>query len=117
MKKEFQAGTKDQQRKEADNSTSASVEANPMLSDAFLAPLDWWQIYKIAEPLVSGISDKELYVKLLEIFPIKNGEEYIGSLCNHYRGRLKNEGKFALINQMCKNSLKRLIKGLSVGIR
>lgn len=31
MKKEFQAGTEDEQRTAADKSTSASVEANPML--------------------------------------------------------------------------------------
>ena len=34
MKKELQAGTADKQRTAADNSTSASVEANPMLSAA-----------------------------------------------------------------------------------
>ena len=35
MKKELQDGTKDEQRIDADNSTSASVEANPMLPTVF----------------------------------------------------------------------------------
>jgi hypothetical protein len=35
MKKELSAGTKDEQRTNVDNSTSASVEASPMLCDAF----------------------------------------------------------------------------------
>ena len=52
MKKEFQAGTKAEQRTTADISTSASVEANPMLCDALLPFLKnedsrWWVIQGI----------------------------------------------------------------------
>ena len=88
-----------------ENSTSVAV----VLSTAFLQSLDWWQLYKIAEPLVAKVSDKKLHEKLLEIFPLEEGQEYVGSLCNHYRGRLKNEGKFALLDQMCSNSMRHLI--------
>ena len=94
-------------------STSAAIVGNNLLSPAFLQSLDWWQLYKIAEPLVAKISDKKLHEKLLEIFPLQEGQEYVGSLCNHYRGRLKHEGKFALIDQMCSNSMRSLIIGLS----
>ena len=94
-------------------STSAAIVGNNLLSPAFLQSLDWWQLYKVAEPLVANISDKKLHEKLLEIFPLEQGQEYVGSLCNHYRGRLKHEGKFALIDQMCSNSMRRLIVGLS----
>ena len=38
MNKEFQAGTEAEQRTEADISTSASVEASPMLSAAMSSP-------------------------------------------------------------------------------
>lgn len=93
--------------------TEAAIVGNNVLSPAFLQSLDWWQLYKVAEPLVANISDKKLYEKLLEIYPLEEGQEYVGSLCNHYRGRLKHEGKFALIDQMCSNSMRRLIIGLS----
>ena len=94
-------------------STEATIIGNNVLSPAFLQSLDWWQLYKVAEPLVAKFSDKNLHEKLLEIYPLNEGQEYVGSLCNHYRGRLKNEGKEALINQMCSNSMRRLILGLS----
>lgn len=94
-------------------STSPAIVGNNVLSPAFLQSLDWWQLYKVAEPLVAKISDKKLHEKLLEIYPLEEGREYVGSLCNHYRGRLKHEGKFALIDQMCSNSMRRLIIGLS----
>lgn len=80
---------------------------------ADLQGLDWYQLHKIAEPLVTTITDKQLHEKLLEIFPLNDGQEYIGSLCNHYRGRLKHEGKESLVSQMCSNSMRRLIIGLS----
>ena len=94
-------------------STEAAIVGNDLLSPAFLQSLDWWQLYKVAEPLVAKISEKKLHEKLLEIFPLEEGQEYVGSLCNHYRARLKHEGKFALIDQMCSNSMRRLIVGLS----
>ena len=94
------------------NNFNATI-GNTVLSPAFLQSLDWWKLYKVAESLVANISDKKLHEKLLEIFPLEEGQEYIGSLCNHYRGRLKHEGKFALIDQMCSNSMRRLIIGLS----
>ena len=94
-------------------STEAAIVGNNVLSPASLQSLDWWQLYKVAEPLVAKISDKKLHEKLLEIYPLEEGQEYVGSLCNHYRGRLKHEGKFALIDQMCSNSMRRLIIGLS----
>jgi hypothetical protein len=96
-----------------DNVMPRSLTANNLLSPAFLQSLDWWQLYKVAEPLVAKICDKKLHEKLLEIYPIEEGQEYVGSLCNHYRGRLRNEGKFALIDQMCSNSMRHLILGLS----
>lgn len=40
---------------------------------AILKSLDWWQLYKLAEPLVAKISDKKLHEKLLEIFPLEEG--------------------------------------------
>jgi hypothetical protein len=46
MKKEFQAGTKDEQRTTADSSTSASVEASPMLSAALSVKEGKFQIAK-----------------------------------------------------------------------
>ena len=95
------------------SSTEAAIVGNNVLSPAFLQSLDWWQLHKVAEPLVAKISDKKLHEKLLEIFPLDEGQEYVGSLCNHYRGRLKREGKESLINQMCSNSMRRLIVGLS----
>lgn len=94
-------------------STSTTIEGNNLLSPASLQSLDWYQLHKVAEPLVTKISDKKLHEKLLEIFPVEEGQEYVGSLCNHYRGRLKHEGKESLINQMCSNSMRRLITGLS----
>lgn len=94
-------------------STEAAIVGNNLLSPAFLQSLDWWQLYKVAEPLVEKISDKKLHEKLIEIFPLEEGQEYVGSLCNHYRGRLKHEGKESLVNQMCSNSMRRLIIGLS----
>lgn len=71
------------------------------------------KIHKIAESLVEKTSDKELHEKLIKIFPLEEGQKYIDSLCTHYRGRLKHEGKDSLIVQMCSNSLRRLIVGLS----
>jgi hypothetical protein len=97
----------------ADNISVSPSIANAVLSESFLQSLDWWQLYKVAEPLVANITDKRLHEKILEIFPLEKGQEYVGSLCNHYRGRLKHEGKFALLDQLCKNSMKRLIVGLS----
>lgn len=94
-------------------STKTAIVVNNLLSPAFLQSLDWWQLHKVAEPLVAKISDEKLHEKLLEIFPLEEGKEYVGSLCNHYRGRLKHEGKESLINQMCSNSMRRLIIGLS----
>lgn len=94
-------------------STSPAIVGNNVLSPDFIQSLDWWQLYKVVEPLVVKISDKQLHEKLLDIFPLEEGQEYVGSICNHYRGRLKHEGKFALIDQMCSNSMRRLIIGLS----
>lgn len=94
-------------------STSPAIVGNNVLSPAFLKSLDWWQLHKVAVPLVAKISEKQLHEKLLEIYPLEEGQEYVGSLCNHYRGRLKHEGKFSLIDQMCSNSMRRLIIGLS----
>lgn len=96
-----------------DLSTKPAIDGNNVLSPAFLQSLDWWQLYKVAEPLVAKISEKKLHEKLIEIFPLEEGQEYIGSLCNHYRGRLKHEGKESLVNQMCSNSMRRLIIELS----
>ena len=93
--------------------TEAAIVGNNVLLPAFLQSLDWSQLYKVVEPFVAKISDKKLHEKLLEIYPLEEGQEYVGSLCNHYRGRLKHEGKFALIDQMCSNSMRRLIVGLS----
>ncbi len=93
------------------NRETANI-GNVLLSAAFLQSLDWWQLYKVAEPLVAKISDKKLHEKLLEIYPLDEGQEYVGSLCNHYRGRLKQEGKESLVNQMCNKSMIRLIIGL-----
>ena len=77
-----------------------------------LESLNWYEINKIAKQKVDKISKKELHEKLIEIFPLNEGQDYIGSLANHYRGRLKYEGKDSLIEQMCKKSLIRLINGL-----
>ncbi len=77
-----------------------------------LESLNWHEVHKIANKLVDKISKKQLHEKLIEIFPLNEGQEYIGSLANHYRGRLKHEGKESLIDQMCKKSLIRLINGL-----
>jgi hypothetical protein len=89
-----------------------AINSDNELTPAYLQSLDWWQLYKTAKTLVANITDKELNEKLMEIFTLEDGQEYIGSLCNHYRGRLKNEGKNALIEQMCSNSMRRLIIGL-----
>lgn len=94
-------------------STESAIVGNNVLLPAFLQSLDWSQLYKVVEPFVAKISDNKLHEKLLEIYPLEEGQEYVGSLCNHYRGRLKHEGKFALIDQMCSNSMRRLIVGLS----
>ena len=94
-------------------STEAAIVGNNVLLPDFLQSLDWWQLYKVVEPFVAKISDKKLHEKLLEIYPLEEGQEYVGSLCSHYRGRLKREGKFALIDQMCSNSMRRLIVWLS----
>ena len=73
----------------------------------------WHEWHTIAMNAVSKISKKQIHIMLIDIFPVMEGEDYIGSLANHYRGRLKYEGKESLIDQMCANSLKRLIKGLT----
>jgi hypothetical protein len=54
MKKELSAGTKDQQRTDADNGTSASVEASPMLSAA-LSDIDKGNI------LISEFDGRKFY--------------------------------------------------------
>lgn len=87
--------------------------SNEMLSAAFLQTLGWYDLQPIAMNLVSQITDKQLHEKLLEIYPLEEGQEYIGSLVNHYRGRLKNEGKESFVNQMCNKSMRRLIIRLS----
>jgi hypothetical protein len=92
--------------------TSASLEQNGLLPAAFIQSLSWYDLQPIAMNLVSQIADKQLYEKLLEIYPLEEGQQYVGSLVNHYRGRLKNDGKENLVNQMCNNSMRRLIIGL-----
>jgi hypothetical protein len=47
MKRELSAGTEEQQRTDADDSTSSSVEANPMLSAVYgrkITPLDLFML-------------------------------------------------------------------------
>jgi hypothetical protein len=90
-----------------------AVRAWEKLEGMELENLGWYQLYPLAVQSVASLSDKELHDRLLQIFPFNEGEEYVGSLVNHYRGRLKQEGKESLINQMCSNSLKRLIIELS----
>jgi hypothetical protein len=90
-----------------------TINSNNLLSPDYLRALDWWELFKVAKSLVANIPDKKIHDKLIVIFPLEDGQEYFGSLCNHYRGRLKHEGKFALIEQMCSNSMRRLIIGLS----
>ncbi len=85
-----------------------------LLSDDFLKSLNWYDLQPIAMDLATSISKEELHIKLLEIFPLAAGQEYVGSLANHYRGRLKHEGVDSLVNQLCKNSMRRLIIGLQV---
>ena len=90
-----------------------NLPQNPMLSVAFLQGLGWYELQPIAIDLIGQITDTQLHEKLLEIYPLEEGQQYVGSLSNHYRGRLKNEGKESLVNQMCNNSMRRLIIGLS----
>ena len=93
--------------------SSAGIAQNPLLSAAFLDTLGWYDLQPIAMSLVSEISDKELHDKLIEIYPLQDGQQYVGSLVNHFRGRLKHEGKESLVNQMCNNSMRHLIIGVS----
>jgi hypothetical protein len=111
-KNEHSAGTAADKRTAADSIPSASLEQNGLLSAAFIQSLSWYDLQPIAMNLVSQIADKQLYEKLLEIYPLEEGQQYVGSLVNHYRGRLKNDGKENLVNQMCNNSMRRLIIGL-----
>ena len=74
-----------------------------------LTSKNWWELFAIAEVLVEKLSQKQLHDKLLEIFPPIQNQE---TLAIHYQSRLKRQGKTALIEQMCSNSLRRLICNL-----
>ena len=57
---------------------------------------------------------KSLYEAMQEIFPLQEGQEYIGSLANHFRGKLKTyKNVDDLIECLCNNSLKQIITHFS----
>ena len=74
------------------------------------------ELHLTATYLAGKITKAELHDKLLDAFPLKTGQEYIGSLANHFRGRLKYDGVEDLIDRMDKCSLRCLIIGLSKDI-
>jgi hypothetical protein len=77
-----------------------------------LNQLDWWELKPIAFEEVNTITKTKLMEALLVAFPLEEGENYQGSLANHYRGRLKYEGKDSLIGQMCNSGMRKLIRTL-----
>jgi hypothetical protein len=79
------------------------------MSSEELKNLNWHELQKIFAPMIEAIPQQYLLNALIEIFPLKEGESYIGSLANHYRGRLKCEGKESLVKQMCSDSMCEII--------
>ena len=59
--------------------------------------------------MVTKMSKEELMDAILNAFPLEENEEYVGSLANHFRGRLKYDGAEVLIRSMCNVSLRQLI--------
>ena len=78
-----------------------------------LKPMIWLDLHNIAERAVASLTKEQLHDKLIEIFPLENGQEYVGSLPNHFRGKLKYGGIESLVAQLDSNSLRRLIIGLN----
>lgn len=58
----------------------------------------------------SVLNKKTLFADLENIFPLADGQPYFGSLCNHYRGKIKSHGIDGLIESMCNNALRKVIE-------
>lgn len=60
------------------------------------------------------LSYKSLYDAMQDIFPLNEGQEYIGSLANHFRGKLKTyKNVDDFIECLSNNSLKQIITHFS----
>lgn len=75
--------------------------------------LTWFQIHDRVSIAIKGLPKQVIHDAILEIFPLNEGQEYIGSLANHYRGRLRHEGIDSLFNQMCSYSLTQFLTWLT----
>lgn len=70
------------------------------------------ELMKTAKAL--KISYKSLYEAMQDIFPLNEGQNYIGSLANHFRGKLKNyKNVDDFIECLCNNSLTQIITHFS----
>jgi hypothetical protein len=90
-------------------SNKATWKKEVVMSSEQLKNLNWHELQKIFAPMVEAIPQDELHNALIEIFPLKEGENYIGSMANHYRGRLKREGKESFVRQMSHDSMCKII--------
>lgn len=55
------------------------------------------------------INRKTFKDDLIKIFPVNEGQPYIGSLCNHFRGKIVSGGIDYLIEEMDNYSLRKVI--------
>lgn len=91
--------------KEIKNNKTSKKDANP--PDFLFLPGE--QLEAMLLKMVTKMSKEELMDAILNAFPLEENKEYVGSLANHFRGRLKYDGAEVLIRSMCNVSLRQLI--------